>query len=206
MNDPQRPLPLSAVLDIVERRRRRRSRVQAVAGSALGVAAAGIAGVIVVTLRPDPAEVPSAAARPPATSSASAAAPPGHLPAGPSRAAPPPFDPAYLEPGYVERLADSILTGGSDPEHVRRVEDAYALADAWGLEVYPAAKAVAAKAGLTGTDIDPRDPDGDEELVSRFEEAGYTDEYADQLAEAWATDSRTAKIIGALVIEAGCCG
>jgi hypothetical protein len=65
---------------------------------------------------------------------------------------------------------------------------------------------VAAKAGLTGADIDPRDPDGDEELVSRFEQAGYSDEYADQLAEAWATDSRTAKIIGALVIEAGCCG
>ncbi len=206
MNDPQRALPLSDVLDIVERRRRRRSRVQAVAGSALGVVAAGIAGVIVVTLRPEPAEVPSAVSRPPATSSASAAAPPGRMTAGPSRAAPPPFDPAYLEPGYVEGLADSILTGGSNPEHVRRVEDAYALADAWGLEVYPAAKAVAAKAGLTGADIDPRDPEGDEELVRRFEQAGYTDEYADQLAEAWSTDSRTAKIVGALVIEAGCCG
>jgi hypothetical protein len=135
---------------------------------------------------------------------APAAAPPGRT--GPSRGGPPPFDPGYLEPGYVERLADSILTGGSDPEHNRRVDDALALADAWGLQSYPAAKAVAAKAGLTGTDIDPRDPDGDEELVSRFEEAGYTDEYADQLAAAWATDRRTAKIIGALVIDAGCCG
>lgn len=211
MNDPRRPLPLSAVLDIVERRRRRRSRVQTVAGSALGVAAAGIAGVIVVTLRPDPAEVP-AAARPPVTSSAPAAAPPavaapsGRLPADPSPGAPPPFDPAYLEPGYVEGLADSILTGGSDPEQARRVADAQALADAWGLELYPAAKAVAAKAGLTGVDIDPRDPDGDEELVSRFEQAGYTDEYAAELAAAWSTDSRTAKIVGALVVEAGCCG
>ena len=211
MNDPQQPLPLSAVLDIVERRRRRRSRVQTVAGSALGVAAAGIAGVIVVTLRPDPADVPSAASRPPVTSSApaaappAAAAPPDRIPTDPSMA-PPPFDPAYLEPGFVEGLADSILTGGTNPDHVRQVDDAIALADAWGLELYPAAKAVAAKAALTRTDIDPHDPDGDDALVRRFEEAGYTDEYAEQLAEAWMTDNRTAKIIGALVIDAGCCG
>lgn len=186
MNDPQRPLPLSAVLEIVERRRRRRSKAQTLAGSALGVAAAGIAGLIVVTLRSEPA-VPVAGPRPPAVSSA---------------AAPPPFDPAYLSGDYLTGLADSILTGGTDPQHVRQVHDAYALSEAWGLELYPAAKAVAAKAALTGTVIDPRNPEGDDELVSRFEEAGYTDDYAADLAEAWMTDSRTAKIVGALVIDA----
>lgn len=41
--------------------------------------------------------------------------------------------------------------------------------------------------------------------MSRFEEAGYADDYASEHAEAWNTDSRTAKIVGALVIDAGCC-
>jgi hypothetical protein len=193
MNDPQRPLPLSDVLDIVERRRRRRARAQTAAGSTLGIAAAGIASLIVVTLQNDRDAVP-ASPRPPAVSLAT--------PTNPSSsAAPPPLHPSYLAPDYLTATAEWVVTG-TGGRHDRQVADAYALADAWGLELYPDAKAIVAKADIdTSIDIDPRDPDGDEKMVSRFEQAGYTDEDAAQLAQIWNTDSRTAKIFAAFLID-----
>lgn len=194
MNDPQRPLPLSDVLDIVERRRRRRARAQTAAGSTLGIAAAGIAGLIVVTLQSDRDAVP-ASPRPPAVSPLATPTPDSS-----SNSAPPPLDPVFLDPDYLTSAADSIVTDASRrPGH--EVADAYALADAWDLELYPGAKAVVAKADAVGDDIDPRDPQGDEKLVSRFEQAGYTDDDAAELAQVWNTDSRTAKIFAALLIE-----
>jgi hypothetical protein len=194
MNDRQQPLPLSDVLDIVERRRQRRARARSVAGSTFGVAAAGIAGLIVVTLQSDRDAVP-AGPRPPA---ASAVATP--TPDPPTSSAPPPLDPVYLTPGYLTSVADSVVTG-TGHQHARQIADAQALADAWGLALYPDAKAVVGKADVVGDDIDPRDPRGDEELVSRFEQAGLTDDDAAELARAWTVDDRTAKIFAALLIE-----
>jgi hypothetical protein len=193
MNDPQRALPLSDVLDIVERRKRRRARVQTAAGSTLGIAAAGIAGLIVVTLQSDRDAVP-AGPRPSAASSVSTPTP------SPLRSGERPLDPVYLTPGYLTSVADSVVTAtGSRRE--RQLADAYALADAWDLDLYPDAKAIVAKAEVTGVDIDPRDPEGDEKMVSRFERAGLTDAEAAELAQAWTTDDRTAKIFAALLIE-----
>jgi hypothetical protein len=194
MNDPQRPLPLSDVLDIVERRRRRRVRAQRAAGSTLGIAAAGIAGLIVVTLQSDRDALP-AAQRPPA---ASAMATPTPDPPAPS--APPPLDPVYGTPDYLTSVADSVVTG-TGSRHDRQLVDADALADAWGLDLYPDAKAIVGKADVVGFDIDPRDPDGDEELVSRFERAGLTDEDAAELAQTWTVDPRTARLFAALLLD-----
>jgi hypothetical protein len=198
MNDPQRALPLSDVLDIVERRKRRRARVQTAAGSTLGIAAAGIAGLIVVTLQSDRDAVP-AGPRPSAASSVSTPTP------SPLRSGARPLDPVYLTPGYLTSVADSLVTGPGVTVSGRRqdrvIADAYALADAWGLDLYPDAKAIVAKAEVTGVDIDPRDPEGDEKMVSRFERAGLTDADAAELAQAWTTDDRTAKIFAALLIE-----
>jgi hypothetical protein len=194
MNDPQRPLPLSDVLDIVERRRRRRVRAQRAAGSTLGIAAAGIAGLIVVTLQSDRDAVP-AAQHPPA---ASATATPTPDPPAPS--APPPLDPVYGTPDYLTSVADSVVTG-SGSRHDRQLVDADALADAWGVDLYPDAKAIVGKADVVGFDIDPRDPDGDEELVSRFERAGLTDEDAAELAQTWTVDPRTARLFAALLLD-----
>jgi hypothetical protein len=193
MNDPQRALPLSDVLDIVERRKRRRARVQTAAGSTLGIAAAGIAGLIVVTLQSDRDAVP-AGPRPSAASSVSTPTP------SPLSSGARPLDPVYLTPGYLTSVADSVVRGTGDRRE-RQLADASALADAWDLELYPGAKAVVAKADVTGVDIDPRDPEGDEKLVSRFERAGLTDADAAELAQAWTTDDRTAKIFAALLIE-----
>jgi hypothetical protein len=194
MNDPQRALPLSDVLDIVERRGRRRARAQTAAGSTLGIAAAGIASLIVVTLQNDRDAVP-AAPRPPA---ASAMATPTPDPPAPS--APPPLDPVYGTPDYLTSVADSVVTG-TGRRHDRQLVDADALADAWGLDLYPDAKAIVGKADVVGFDIDPRDPDGDEELVSRFERAGLTDEDAAELAQTWTVDPRTARLFAALLLD-----
>ena len=76
------------------------------------------------------------------------------------------------------------------------------VAEAWGVPFFPDAKAVVVKADLTGTEIDPTDPSGDDELISRFEEAGYTDQDAAALADAWGTSPHTAKVLGALVLAA----
>lgn len=186
------PLPLQDVLEIVERRRRRRARVQTAAGSALAVAGAGVAGLIVVVLQSGPADLVPAAAPVPTLPTVAA------LSAGP-----PPFDPGYLQPDYLGQLADSLFASASEAQAQRSVDDAATMAAAWDIELYPASKAVLAKAALTGTAVDPADPTGDDELVSRFEEAGYTDADAAELAAAWGTDTRTAKIVGALVAEAG---
>ena len=60
-----------------------------------------------------------------------------------------------------------------------------------------------AKAGLTGTVIDPADPLGDDRLVRQFTDAGYTVDDAAELAAAWGTDVRTAQVFGALLIQPG---
>lgn len=198
MTNPHRPLPLRDVLDIVERRRRRRARATAVGGTALAVGAAGVAGAIVVALQNGPGPVTSAA--PPSSVLVTAdptipPAPTGQPPAT-ARSAPVPdaFDP-YARPDYVTGLG---YTGAQSGAADRATE----MAEAWGVPYFPDAKAVIAKADLTGTAIDPSDPAGDDELISRFAEAGYTDEDAQALAEVWGTSPHTARVLGALVLEA----
>lgn len=196
--EPLPPLSLPEVLEIVERRRRRRARVRSVGGPVLAVGAAGMAGLIVVTLQSGAARV-EPAAQPPAAAPTSVSAGPPAQPSTAPPAEPPPFAPGYLDPDFLTELADTLFTGG--PEDQADLDAAYRLATAWGIEPSPAAKAVVVKAELSGTAIDPTDPRGADELISRFEEAGYTDQDAAELAAAWGTDTRTAEIIGALVIE-----
>jgi hypothetical protein len=102
---------------------------------------------------------------------------------------------AYARPDYVTELGH---TGARSGVGGRATE----MADAWGVPYFPDAKAVIVKADLTGTEIDPADPAGDDELVSRFEAAGYTDQDAQALADAWGTSPHTAMVLGALVLEA----
>lgn len=197
MTDPHRPLPLHDVLDIVERRRRRRARAASVGGMAAAVGAAGAAGLIVVVLQDGPAPVTSAAP-PSALVPADPTIPPAPSGQPPSTArstsVPDAFDP-YARPDYVTELGHTGARSGA-------AERATEMAEAWGVPYFPDAKAVIAKADLTGTAIDPADPAGDDELISRFEEAGYTDQDAEDLAEAWGTSPHTAKVLGALVLEA----
>ncbi len=199
MNDRNRPLPLSEVLEIVERRRRQRARTGAIAGSALAVGAAGMAGLIVVGLQAGPSGV-TPAAPPPAPALVTATPTTAPTTAPVPAALPPPFD-SYRDPDFLANLADAYPQF-PEPDQDRILGDAAELAEVWGLEHYPAAKAVAVKAEGTGTGIDPGDPRNADELVGRFERAGYTERDADELARAWATDPRTAKIVGALVLEA----
>jgi hypothetical protein len=98
---------------------------------------------------------------------------------------------------------DITIVAGLDEAQL--LDQADTLARAWGVPMYPAAKAVVAKADTTGTRIDPTDRRGADKLINRFQAAGYSEDYAKQLARAWNTDPRTAEIVGALVIDAGCC-
>jgi hypothetical protein len=154
--------------------------------------------MVVVVLQPGPATVtpaapPSAPTLAPVTTT---------VPAGPTAGTGPPLDPAFLEPSYLDQVASSIALLPQD-EAGRVGEEATQLEAAWGLEFYPAAKAVVIKADLLGIEIDPTDPTGDDALVSRFEAAGYTDADAAALADAWSTDTHTAKVMGALLVAAG---
>lgn len=198
------PLPLDDVLRIVERRRRRRARVRDAAGPALSVAAVGVAGLVVVVLQSGQAEEAVTPAAPisalPTAGALSTPAPPT---AGPGDG-PPSFDPGYLEPGFLPALADFLVSGTGDEDEIdRRFSDAEELSRAWGLDLHPAAKAVVAKAELTGVSIDPADRSGDDALVEGFAAAGFTDADAEELAAAWRTDERTARVVGGLLVEAG---
>lgn len=189
MNDP---LPLQDVLEIVERRRRRRVAVRSVAGSALAVAGVGAVGLVVAVLQSG-ASAPSPAGPAPSLSS------PGRLPV--SAAPPPPFDPAVLRSDYLTGLAGQLFAVGPEAQAQKRLNDAGVMAVAWDIGLYPESKAVIAKADLARIAIDPADPNGDDELVGRFESAGYTDADAAELAAAWGTDVRTAKVFGGLIVE-----
>ena len=192
------PLPLDDVLRIVERRRRRRARVRDAAGPALSVAAVGVAGLVVVALQSGSAEEALTPAAPPISALPTAGATPT------TGDGPPSFAPGYLEPGFLPALADFLFSAAEDEDDVdRRSSDAEELSRAWGLELNPAAKAVVAKAELTGVPVDPADRSGDDALVDRFAEAGFTDADADELAAAWRTDERTARVVGGLLVEAG---
>ena len=192
------PLPLDDVLRIVERRRRRRARVRDAAGPALSVAAVGVAGLVVVALQSGPADEVLTPAAPPISVLPTPAAAPT---AGDG---PPSFAPGYLEPGFLPALADFLFSGSADDDDAdRRFSDADELSRAWGLDLYPAAKAVVAKAALTRVSIDPGDRSGDDALVEGFAAAGFTDADADELAAAWRTDERTARVVGGLLVEAG---
>lgn len=203
------PLPLDDVLRIVERRRRRRARVRDAAGPALSVAAVGVAGLVVVALQSGSAEEAVTPAAPisalPTAGALSTPAQPTDAPptAGPGDG-PPSFDPGYLEPGFLPALADFLFSASADDADAdRRFSDAEELSRAWGLDLYPAAKAVVAKAALTRVSIDPGDRSGDDALVEGFAAAGFTDADADELAAAWETDERTARVVGGLLVEAG---
>jgi hypothetical protein len=212
MTDPGRPLPLQDVYAIVERRRRRRARTRAIVAPAAAVGAAGVAALVVVAVQaggnqPAPAGAPPAAL---ATSPATATTEPttGAPTPAPRTTTPrptaPPFSPGWLSADLLPGLASSLFDR-PDAEQTRLLDEAATLASAWGVPMYPAAKAVVAKADALGTRIDPTDRTGAEKLINRFEAAGYTEDYAAELARAWDTDPRTAEIVGALVLEAGCC-
>lgn len=195
------PLPLDDVLRIVERRRRRRARVRDAAGPVLSVAAVGVAGLVVVVLQSGPAEDARTPAAPPISVLPTDAPPADGSPPGDGS---PSFDPAYLEPGFLPALADFLFSGSADDDEAdRRLSDAEELSRAWGLDLYPAAKAVVAKAALTGVSVDPADRSGDDVLVDGFAAAGFTDADAEELATAWRTDERTARVVGGLLVEAG---
>ena len=205
MTDPRRPLPLQDVYAIVESRRRRRARVRAIATPAAAVGAAGVAALVVVAIQAGGGAPATPAAAPPAALATSPTTPPRPTtPATPATTAPP-FDEGWLHEGYLPGLANSVFDR-PDAEQAQLLAEADTLAGAWGVPLYPAAKAVVAKADTLGTRIDPADRHGADKLISRFEAAGYTEDYAKQLARAWNTDPRTAEIVGSLVIEAGCCG
>ncbi|MGF7473700.1 hypothetical protein WFJ45_23400, partial [Salmonella enterica subsp. enterica serovar Minnesota] len=53
----------------------------------------------------------------------------------------------------------------------------------------------------SATESSPADPTGDDQLVGRFEAAGYTEQDAQALAEVWGTSAHTAKVLGALVLD-----
>jgi hypothetical protein len=207
MNDRHRPLPLQDVFDIVERRRRQRARVRAVAGPAAAVGAAGMAGVIVLVLQAGPDGADPAAAPPAGPPSALVSpAAPATEPSTARPAAPPtprPFDPADLDRGFLSEVAAGVAGLPDDADRARIGEQATAIEQAWGLEFYPEAKAVAMKALRTGTPLAVDDPSGADALVDGFERAGYTERDAAELAAAWGTDERAAKIIGILVAQAG---
>jgi hypothetical protein len=210
MTDPRRPLPLQDVYAIVEQRRRQRARRRAIVAPAAAVGAAGAAALVVVVIQaggtpPAPAAAPPAALATsphmPATQPTTGAS---SNPARPTTTAPP-FDESWLDPDLLPGLANSLFDR-SDAEQTRLLAEASTLASTWGVPMYPAAKAVVAKADALGARIDPADRNGADKLINRFEAAGYTEDYAVELAGAWDTDPRTAEIVGALVIEAGCCG
>jgi hypothetical protein len=201
MNDRDRPLPLQDVFDIVERRRRRRSKVRAVVGPTAAVGAAGLTGLIVLVLQigPERSEPAAQPGGPPAALASSLA------PSPPQAALPPkpePFDPADLDRDFLAEVADGVTSFPEDADRALIGEQATAIEQAWGLEFYPQAKAVAVKALRTGTPLVVDDPSGAEALVNGFERAGYTEQDAAELAAAWGTDERTAKIVGILVAEA----
>jgi hypothetical protein len=198
MNDRHRPLPLQDVFDIVERRRRQRARVRAVAGPAATVAAAGMAGVLVLVLQAAPDQT-APAAGPPAPPAALAVPSTGPTT---TAAAAPPFDPRDLRPDFLPDLADGIFDFPSEDDRARISEQTTAIEGAWDLPFYPEAKAIAVKAQQTGTPLIVDSPRGADVLVSGFERAGYTDADAAELAAAWGTDERTAKIVGVLVAQA----
>ncbi|MCO1656213.1 hypothetical protein [Pseudonocardia humida] len=200
MNERNRPLPLHDVFDIVERRRRQRARVRAVAGPAAAVGAAGMAGVIVLALQTAPDQVDPAATPPGPSAALISSTPPAVQPAQP--ASPPPFDPDDLRPGYLSEVASGVSGLAEDADRARIGEQATAIERAWGLEFYPEAKAVAMKALTTGTPLVVDDPSGADALVNGFERAGYTEQDAAELAAAWGTDERTAKIVGVLLAQA----
>lgn len=193
--DPVDPLSLPDVLQIVERRRRRRARARAVGAPAAGVAAAGIAGVIVVVLQTGAGPANAPAPHVPVLAPPSATAPPAST--APPRISPP-LD-GYADPDYLVGMADSLFEEPSEEDVGRLAGDAAALSAAWGVEPFPAAKAIVMKARSTGLQIDPRDPLGDDQLVDRFAALGFTEEDAAQLAAVWGTDTRTAEVMGAII-------
>jgi hypothetical protein len=211
MTDPRRPLPLPDVYAIVESRRRRRAKVRAIATPAAAVGAAGVAALVVVAIQTGAGTPAAPAASPPAALATSPTMPattpattlPEPTPAAPTTAAPP-FDAGWLHADFLPGLAGSVFNR-PDAEQAQLLDQADTLARAWGVPMYPAAKAVVAKADTTGTRIDPTDRRGADKLINRFQAAGYSEDYAKQLARAWNTDPRTAEIVGALVIDAGCC-
>jgi hypothetical protein len=208
MTDPRRPLPLQDVYAIVEHRRRQRARRRAIVAPAAAVGAAGVAALVVVVIQSG-GNPPTPAAAPPATLTTSPTTAPAPITTDPPPAAPrttaPPFDESWLSADYLPGLANSLFEQ-PDTEQTRLLDEASTLASTWGVPMYPAAKAVVVKADAVGTRIDPTDRKGADKLINRFEAAGYTEDYAVELAKAWDTDPRTAEIVGALVIEAGCCG
>lgn len=209
MTEPPRhvqPLPLTDVYDIVERRRRRRTRNRAVVAPAAAVGAAGLAGLLVVVIQSGgtPAAAPPAA---PPAALASSPSPPvptvALVPTAPPTPAPP-FRRAWLQADLLPELADALFDR-PETEQEQLLDQASDLAGAWGVPMYPTAKAVVTKADVLGTPLNTSDPHGADKLISRFEGAGYTDEYAAELARAWDTDPRSAEIMGALVLDVACC-
>jgi hypothetical protein len=206
MTDPGRPLPLADVYAIVEQRRRQRARRRAIVAPAAAVGAAGVAALVVVVIQTGggpvaPAGAPTVPlATSPTTTSATTA--PRPTPVAPRTTAPP-FDEGWLDPDLLPGLAASLF---DRKDSTRLLDEAGTLSSAWGVPMYPTAKAVVAKADALDVRIDPTDRNGAQKLINRFEAAGYTEEYAEELAEAWDTDLRSAEVVGALVIEAGCCG
>jgi hypothetical protein len=213
MTDPNRPLPLQDVYAIVERRRRQRARNRAIVAPAAAVGAAGLAGLLVVAIQTGATPAAPAAAPPSLSSSpspspsAALAAPPTGAPATtpPVSRTAPPFDPDWLRPDLLPGLA-SALFDRPDAEQAQLLSDAADLSAAWEVPFYPTAKAVVTKADLMGATVSSADPRGADKLISRYRAAGYTDEYAAELAAAWDTDPRSAEIVGGLVVQAGCCG
>jgi hypothetical protein len=203
MTDPGRPLPLQDVYAIVEQRRRQRARRRAVIAPAAAVGAAGVAALVVVVIQAGGGPLTPAAGHPvPLATSPVTTAPSATTPAAPRTTAPP-FDEGWLDPAFLPDLAGSVF---DRTDSTRLLDEASTLSAAWGVPMYPTAKAVVAKADALGVRIDPTDRNGAQKLINRFEAAGYTEEYAQELARAWDTDPRSAEIVGALVIEAGCCG
>ncbi len=194
---PDRPLPLDEVLGIVERRRRRRARTRAVAAPALSVAAVGVAGLVVVALQSGsdapPALTP--AALPPSPTVSARPVPPttSAPPAGPVL----PVDPGWLEADFLPVVAEYAVGDA------RLAADAEELARTWGIPEGPGAGAIVVKADWNAVPIDPTDPTGDDALADRFAEAGYTAASAAELARAWDTDTRTAEVMGGLLVEMG---
>lgn len=187
-----RPPSLDDVMGIVERRRHRRARIRKAAAPALSAAAVvGVAGFVVAAVQAGSDVSPAA----PGVSALPAPS------ATPTPTDPPPsVDPGYLVPNYLGGLLSSLTAADGETEHSRRYDDAVEMERSWDVPAWPAAKVVLAKAEVTGVEVDPTDPGGDDVLVERFAAAGYSAADAAELAEAWETDPRTAQVVGGLLM------
>ena len=181
MNSSLRPLPLDDVMQIVDRRHRRRAKTRAAAGSAVAVAGLGVAGIVGVYVSGDPLAVAPAV---PATSTIDSTVEPT-----PPNTVEPSVPPPTTAVDGEQPDPDAAFTaaGYSDA-------DAVDLAQRWNLgDDIAAVRAEAGRslaAGVVLADGPRAEPAADDgytpvDLEKYFYDAGYVRNDAITLAKLW---------------------